>query len=196
MSLRVIAGELRGRKIALPRRGDVRPTSDRVREALFSSLAGAVRDADVVDLCAGAGGLGIEALSRGARSAVFVERDPRVRATLAENLASLGLQERSRVAGGDAVGWLRARAEAGDAFDLLLADPPYASKVLAGLAETLAERPDLIRPGGVVVFEAGAEDMPAPPLKEFACRYRRSYGTACIGVFDRLGGGEEREGAE
>jgi len=77
MSLRVIAGEFRGRKLALPRGADIRPTADRVREALFASLGAAVRDAEVADLCAGTGALGIEALSRGAASAVFVERSMR-----------------------------------------------------------------------------------------------------------------------
>jgi len=194
MSLRVIAGEFRGRKLALPRGADIRPTADRVREALFASLGAAVRDAEVADLCAGTGALGIEALSRGAASAVFVERDARVRASLRLNLDALGLGERAVVVAADAVSWLRSQATAGLSFDLLIADPPYASDILARLSECLYEHPDLVRPGGVVVFEAGAEDMPTPPLNEFACRYRRAYGTACVAMFDRVGdAGNERD---
>ena len=120
--MRVVAGEAKGRKLQAPAGRDIRPTSDRVREAVFSSLEsiGAVRDAAVLDLFCGSGALGIEALSRGAASATFVDDDTEAVAAVRANLASTGL-EGGEVVRADAVRWL----EGGAAFDLALVDPPY-----------------------------------------------------------------------
>ena len=120
--MRVVAGVARGRKLSAPAGRDVRPTSDRVREAVFSSLEsmGAVRDAAVLDLFCGSGALGVEALSRGATSATFVDDDPAAVAAVAANLASTGLSG-GAVVRADAVRWL----DGGAAFDLALVDPPY-----------------------------------------------------------------------
>ena len=120
--MRVVAGEFRGRRIEAPPGHDTRPTTDKVREATFNALGSLdlVRDAVVVDLFAGSGALGIEALSRGAAEAIFVERDRTALRTLRDNLRSLGLTERARVVQGDAVVAVR-----GLPADLVLADPPY-----------------------------------------------------------------------
>ena len=120
--MRVVAGTAGGRKLQAPPGRDIRPTSDRVREAVFSSLdsMGAVGGASVVDLFCGSGSLGIEALSRGAASATFVDNDPAAIATVRANLAATGL-DGGEVVRADAVRWLD-----GDvAFDLALVDPPY-----------------------------------------------------------------------
>lgn len=121
--MRVVAGTLGGRRISAGDSETVRPTADRVREAMFNSLysLGAITDAVVLDLFAGSGALGIEALSRGAASAVFVENDRLALAVLRENLDSLGLAGRAKVVPADASVFL-ARAEP---YDLLLLDPPY-----------------------------------------------------------------------
>jgi 16S rRNA (guanine966-N2)-methyltransferase len=120
--MRVVAGALRGRRIDAPPGGDTRPTTDKVREAVFNALGSLdlVRDATVADLFAGSGALGIEALSRGAAHCTFVERDRTALRTLRANLEALGLDDRSRVVAGDAV-VLAARLD----VDLVLADPPY-----------------------------------------------------------------------
>ncbi len=120
--MRVVAGEFGGRRLVSPDGTTTRPTTDRVREAIFNSLgsAGLVEGALVADLFAGSGALGIEALSRGAERCVFVERDRAALRALGENLDSLGLNERSRVVAADV---LSAVAEI-DA-DLAFADPPY-----------------------------------------------------------------------
>ena len=120
--MRVVAGELRGRRIEAPPGTDTRPTTDKVREATFNALGSLdlVRDALVVDLFAGSGALGIEALSRGAEHCTFVERDRSALRTLRDNLDALGLVGRATVVPGDAL--VRAR---GVAADLVLADPPY-----------------------------------------------------------------------
>src|SRR5947209_2776553 len=95
--LRVIAGEFRSRRLSTPRGNDVRPTSDRLRETLFNVLAGSVSDSVFTDAYAGSGAVGIEALSRGARRAIFIERNRTAAAIIRGNLASLGLQERADV---------------------------------------------------------------------------------------------------
>src|SRR5205823_1993626 len=120
--VRVVAGKAGGLKLQAPPGRDARPTSDRVREAIFSSLESldAVRDASVVDLFCGSGALGIEALSRGAASTAFVDNDRAALATVEANLASTGL-EGGRIVRADAVPWL----EQSDDFDLALVDPPY-----------------------------------------------------------------------
>ena len=118
----MVAGELRGRRIEAPPGSDTRPTTDKVREAVFNALGSLdlVRDASVADLFAGTGALGIEALSRGAAHCTFVERDRQAVRILRDNVERLGLSDRSRIVTGDA------RSVAGQLdVDLLLADPPY-----------------------------------------------------------------------
>ncbi len=132
MSIRVIAGRFGSRRLTAGRGVSIRPTADRVRESVFALLdaRGAIRGARVADLCAGAGTLGIEALSRGAASVVFVDSSPRSRETLNANLAALGLASRGedaavRVVPADAREAIR-RGLLGGEVDLVFADPPYA----------------------------------------------------------------------
>jgi 16S rRNA (guanine966-N2)-methyltransferase len=120
--VRVVAGELRGRKLAAPADGTTRPTTDKVREAVFNALTSldVIVDARVADLYAGSGALGIEALSRGAEHCTFVERGRRALSTLEENIAALGLRERARIVAGDALA-VAPRLD----VDVVFADPPY-----------------------------------------------------------------------
>lgn len=137
--LRIVAGEYGGRRIAVPTGPHVRPTPEVVREAWFNALTGAVAGARALDLFAGSGALGIEALSRGARSVVFVETDGRSAAVLRENLSELGAADRGRVVRGD-VGAFLAGLEPSDRYDLALADPPYDSDWPVRLAGLLRGR--------------------------------------------------------
>lgn len=127
--MRVVAGEAKGRRIDAPPGDVTRPTLDRVREALFNALGslGAVEDVTVLDLFAGSGALGIEALSRGAASAVFVERSAAVRRVLDANLVATGLDDRAEVIPGAAASFLDrcAREDPPRRFDLVVLDPPY-----------------------------------------------------------------------
>ncbi len=144
--MRVIAGHLGGRRLGAPPGRTTRPTSDRVREALFSMLGG-LDGLAVLDLFAGSGALGIEALSRGARRAVFVERDAGALAALRANLAALGLEEqRAQVRAGDALRALRAAAARAETYDLVFLDPPYrhATRLGRDCSELL---PALLEPG-------------------------------------------------
>lgn len=121
--MRVIAGTAKGRRLKAPPGERVRPTTDRVKEALFSSLQPYLLDASVLDLYAGSGALGIEALSRGAAHATFVERHERTASILSENLAAADVTERATVTVADVVDAVR--RPAGAPFDIVLADPPY-----------------------------------------------------------------------
>jgi len=125
--LRVIAGSLRGRRLVAPAGESVRPTKDIVREAVFSALVarGAVEDAGVLDLYAGTGALGVEAISRGAARAVFVERDAAALAAIAQNVEQLGLGGRARIVRLDVARFLAGPPPPEAPFALVLADPPY-----------------------------------------------------------------------
>jgi 16S rRNA (guanine966-N2)-methyltransferase len=155
-SLRVIAGSAGGRRLDAPPGTGTRPTPERVREATFNALEslGVVVDASVLDAFAGSGALGLEALSRGAGRATFVEADGAARSVVADNVAAIGFGDRAEVQGGDGV-----RAAARGPWDLVLLDPPYAwdrwdelwVAVVAGLADD-----------GVAVAESDRElDLPA-----------------------------------
>jgi len=137
--MRIIAGEWRGRRLQALKGKEVRPTTDRVRESWMAALGGEIADSRVLDLFAGSGALGLEALSRGAREATFVERGRGPLATLTANIELLGAQGRSRVVRGDAMAFARKLEE--DAFDLVLADPPYDLGLARELLERFSERP-------------------------------------------------------
>lgn len=170
--MRVVAGELRGRRLAAPAGREVRPTSDRVREALFSILGG-VEGAVVLDLYCGTGALAIEALSRGAERATLTDTDVR---GARRNVEALGLAERTRIVRGDALAFLRGTDER---FDLILCDPPY--RLAAGLGPELDQLlPARLRPGGRIVAESSAREpleLALEPLRE------RRYGDTLLRVY-------------
>ena len=162
--MRVAGGEFGGRTLKTPKTDALRPTQDRVREALFSMLAPEMQGADFLDLFAGSGSVGIEALSRGAASATFVERDRRHLAVIAENLAAtVGRQGRSaaaRTVAADAYSWISAYS--GPGFSIAFADPPYALGEERGYAQvlaTLASR-GVVRSGGLFIAEMTAVQRP------------------------------------
>ena len=154
--MRIVAGTLKGRAIDAPSGTDTRPTIDRVREALFSSLyslLGGFEDVSVLDAFAGSGALGIEALSRGAERALFFERDAKAAATLKKNLSTCKLgSDRARIVQRDA--FKSAQSEPGAPFDLVLLDPPYAYEAheVLGWVATLVQS-QTIAPDAVIVYE-------------------------------------------
>ena len=176
--MRIIAGSRRGHTIAAPRGVDTRPTSDRVRENVFN-LVGPVDDATVLDLYAGSGALGLEALSRGAARATFVELDADAARTIERNLDKLRLTG-ARVLRSDATTALAQEASAGRKYDLVLVDPPY--DMYADLEPQLARYlPSVLAPDGVLVVETDARVDPALPLER---RTSRKYGSARITLFE------------
>jgi 16S rRNA (guanine966-N2)-methyltransferase len=176
--VRIIAGSRKGARLFAPKGLDTRPTGDRAREAAFN-LIGPVDDARVLDLYAGTGAMGLEALSRGAASAVFVERDRAAAEALVRNVDKLGLPG-ATVLRDDAARVLAADARSGARYDLVLIDPPY--RMLAGLLPTLAAYlPSVVEPDGLVVVESDAREEPELPLPK---RTSRRYGSARITVFE------------
>jgi 16S rRNA (guanine966-N2)-methyltransferase len=180
MSIRVIAGTLRRRTLKTPEGRGTRPTAGRVREALFSIL-GDLSDLAVLDLYAGSGALGIEALSRGASRALFVESDRAALACIRDNIAALGLGDRAKVLPARVERTSAARLAEGGAFDLVLCDPPWSE-----VDDAAAAIPPLIlafAEGVRVVLEHPARKEPS--LSGFVCDDRRQWGDTGVSLFSR-----------
>jgi len=165
--MRIVAGQFKGRAIATPSGHATRPTSDRTREAVFNILAHAPwndgLDAKrVLDLFAGSGALGFEAISRGAAFALFVETDAAARGAIRDNIEALGLFGVTRIHRRDATDLGAKPAGLGDPFDLVFLDPPYAR----GLGETALaklQHGGWINPGALIVYECGGDETPPTP---------------------------------
>ena len=181
----MIAGEARGRRLTGIRSSAIRPTSDRVREALFSALGAAVPGARVLDLYAGSGALGIEALSRGAASAVFVDSDREAVAAIGENLALTGTDDRASVVRRSVASFLTAGRHG--PFDLVFLDPPYAQGPPVQDLEALVAGGFLDGEASVVLEARGPEVI--PPVEGLAVVSRRRYGDTTL-VFLRPSGAE------
>jgi 16S rRNA (guanine966-N2)-methyltransferase len=171
--VRIVAGEWGGRRIAAPAGRETRPTSDRVREAWMSAVAAELPGGRVVDLFAGSGALGLEALSRGAAHAVFVERSTAPLRVLQGNLEALGAGSRATVVRGDALRFLEERAA--DTWDLAFADPPYGQGLAAAVVERFAARPF----AALLCVEHARADV----LPELAGARRRRYGDTLLSFF-------------
>lgn len=177
--MRIVAGSRRGHRIAAPKGAVTRPTSDRVREALFS-IVGQVDGAAVLDLFAGSGALGLEALSRGAASCVFVERDREAARVIQANLEKLRLTGATVVAR-EVASALRDDRARGRRYDLVVADPPYEDWETH--AKTLGELlPDVLADDALVVVETADRVQPELPLDLVTTR---RYGSARVTVFSR-----------
>jgi 16S rRNA (guanine966-N2)-methyltransferase len=176
--MRVIAGRLGGRRLKAPRGTGTRPTSDRVREALFSML-GDVQGASVLDLFAGTGALGIEALSRGAQSVVFVERDPSAIRTLKQNLTELELEAgEAELRRADVFAALQSARKGAEKYDLVFIDPPY-RRARDWAPELSALLPPLLGPAARVVVES---DRRTPLALDMAIEHDRRYGDTSIRI--------------
>jgi 16S rRNA (guanine966-N2)-methyltransferase len=175
--VRIVAGAAKGRRLVVPKGDEVRPTADRVKEALFSSLQPLLAGARVLDLYAGAGGLGLEALSRGAEQVTFVERANASLTALRRNVDSVGLPGATVVAD-DAARALRGPLP-GAPFDLVFADPPYRLPK-AQLAALLAEVVGHLAPGATVVVERAARDGAPPWPAELSPGDPRRYGDTAL----------------
>jgi 16S rRNA (guanine966-N2)-methyltransferase len=172
--MRVIAGSAGGIRLAVPKRG-VRPTMDRVKAAIFSSLGEAIIGARVLDLFAGSGALGIEALSRGAASAIFVEDDRQSAQEIEKNLATANLK--GRVRHQDVFDFLRQRSNA-EKFQIIFADPPYEKDRGESHTETLLNNeslPRLLEPNGIFVLEKRPTDA-LPQTKLWRVIRQKTYG--------------------
>jgi 16S rRNA (guanine966-N2)-methyltransferase len=179
--MRIIAGTRKGARIFAPKGLDTRPTSDRVREAAFTLIPpGYLEDATVLDLFAGSGAMGLEALSRGAAKATFVENDRDACRTINRNLDKLSL-DNATVLCQDALTALRADARAGTRYDLVLVDPPY--RRFSSLQNALIQHlPEVLAPDGLLLVETAAAEEPELPL---TMRTTRRYGSARLTLFEQ-----------
>ena len=176
--MRIIAGERKGHTIWAPKGLETRPTSDRVRENVFNIVAPWVEGARVLDLYAGSGAMGLEALSRGAKGVVFVETEHEAVRAIERNLDTLRLTG-ATVVRRDAVTALGHEVTADRKYDLVLADPPYAMTDYSALARYL---PAVLADDGLLVLETGARTE--PELPGLALRTTRKYGSTRVTVFE------------
>lgn len=187
--MRVIAGEARGRRLKELEGMETRPTTDRVKEGMFNILQFDLEGRKVLDLFAGTGQLGIEALSRGAGSVVLVDRRADAVKLIRENLKVTGLTNRAQVVAGDSVGYLKSLREK---FDIVLLDPPYAAELLEPVLAHIAEF-DILNPHGIIIAEHPV-DRPLPPLPApYRLHKTYRYGKISLTVYRRAGEKENEE---
>jgi 16S rRNA (guanine966-N2)-methyltransferase len=173
--LRVTGGESRGRRLKAPR--NIRPTQSIVKEAIFNIVGPMIEDARVLDLFAGSGAIGIEALSRGAAHVTFVDREPRGLAILRQNLDALGLKERARVVRADVARWLDTSPDEVRQADVVFLDPPYGDEVL-DLALKALDR----AAGDQTVVAEYSRHQTLPPLSRLRLDRERRYGDTMVAV--------------
>jgi len=185
--MRIIAGSLKNRRIIVPRAAGIRPTSNKLREAVFNVLQNEIVGAKFLDLFAGSGAMGLEALSRGADSAVFVDRSGRFVSCLKKNVSAMEVGERSSIILRDALEALEKFAAERRRFDIIYSDPPYSKEDLNREVLSIVGRKCLLRQGGFLLLEGRREigELEACDLLLFKklcfgetslCIYRREYG--------------------
>lgn len=185
VAMRIISGTAKGRRISVPNTDDVRPTTDRVREALFSHLGNRVVGANVLDLFAGSGALGLESLSRGAASAVFVERSRAIYSALQKNLIGLGLHKNAQLLCMDGIGYLKKNGEklkkSETLFDLIFLDPPYDGPLLDAALDSIGAL-GILSAHGLIVAEhrAGALREQIKLHQELQIIRTKQYGKTTI----------------
>ena len=179
--MRVIGGSARGRTLKSIPGKETRPITDRVKEALFNILAGEVEGARVLDLFGGTGAVGIEALSRGAAHATFVERSPRAYRVLRENLRLTGFEERARTVRGDAFVFLRGKPEA--PFDIIYIAPPQYRGLWRKALEMIDARPEWVAADGLVIVQIDPREREEVALHTLALEQERRYGDTLLLFF-------------
>jgi len=186
--VRIITGRFKGRQLDTLPGLNVRPTMDRVREALFSILGDSVQDARVLDLFSGTGALGLEALSRGAFEVVFIEKSRTAVKLLQQNVEMLGVTE-CKVFGAPVEKVLPRLAAAGEKYELVFLDPPYRRGLVTKTVEQLA-RLDLVATGGKIITEHEVRLLPPAVLEGFSRIDWRKYGDTGVSIYSRDAGKE------
>ncbi len=180
--MRVIAGEFRGRRLDRIEGTDIRPTSDKVKEALFSILGNAVIDCSFLDLFGGSGGIGIEALSRGAKHVVFIDADIRSIKVLKGNLRNLNITDKAEVFHTDYSTAISKLYKYGKLFDIIFIDPPYGKGFDKAALEEIYKNPILKESGLVIVEHDHKDDMPQSVGS--ICKYRtKHYGNTLLSFY-------------
>jgi 16S rRNA (guanine966-N2)-methyltransferase len=182
--MRVIGGKAKGRRLAVPKGGTVRPTADRIKEALFNILPRDFSKMRVLELFAGTGSLSIEALSRGAESALLVEASESSARVIRQNLQRLEFKDRAQVWTMPVWRALRSLAKQAESFDLIFLDPPY-DKTLVGNSLELIARCVRLNPGGVVVAEHSVREVVQSSYGSLSLNDQRRYGDTLLSFFKR-----------
>lgn len=183
MNIRVIAGTYGGRKLMTPATRRTHPMSERARNALFNSVTSDIQGATVLDAFAGTGALGIEALSRGASAATFIERDRVASRCIAESIEQLGIHDQSQLVAASVANWLNTNPEH-PGFDLIFADPPYHDLQFSTVRRLFG----LLKPNGLMVLShTGKGEVPNPQNNEIVVVDNRSYANAHLTFFRRKG---------
>lgn len=182
--MRVIAGSARGTRLAAPRGMRTRPTADRVKEALFSIIQSrsGVTGASVLDICAGSGGLGIEALSRGASSCCFIEKDREALKCIRQNLLAARCADRATLLEMDLLRALPLLAGRGSRFSLIFFDPPYASELYTTVMHLLSSL-ELLEPEGLLIAESAARAILPERTGSLVKSDRRGYGDTALELY-------------
>jgi 16S rRNA (guanine966-N2)-methyltransferase len=192
--MRIIAGAYKGRRLATPRGETTRPTADQVRIALLDTLMPWLPEARVLDLFAGAGGVGLEALSRGAAHATFVERDARAVQALRANVTTLGVERAARILRDDVRRGLRTLSREGGRFDVVFLDPPYDGDDVATTLEALGGV-ELLADDAVVVAQHLTKRAPASSVGGLAAFRARRFGETTLTFFRRDAPGAVQPGS-
>lgn len=182
--MRIIAGQRRGKRLWGPADRTIRPTSDRLRESIFNILGGRVDGAGVLDLFAGTGAMGIEALSRGARSACFVDCAPQALRLIRRNLAACGFSEIGHVVPHDALS-ARLPAVCPPPYDLIFIDPPYGRGLIRPMLERLVGE-GIAGPSARIVVEHAPEEPPPEAVGPWRCHDRRRWGKTLVSFLGRM----------
>lgn len=183
--MRIIGGEYRSRLISMPRGVEIRPTQDKVREAIFN-LLGDVSGKSALELFAGSGAFGIEAISRGARYAAFVDNNFRCAETIRANLESLGVAEsRYEIIRANALSLLPRLEKEAEKFDIIFLDPPY-YKGIARKCLINIDSYDILSPIGLVIVEHFKKDNLTLDLKSLALEKKRQYGDTLVSIFRKI----------
>ena len=177
--MRVITGEARGRRLKEPVGMDIRPTTDKVKESIFNIIQFDIEGRNVLDLFGGSGQLGIEAISRGAKSAVFVDASQQAVKLIKENLNTVGFEDRARVVRGDSISFLAS----GEKYGLVFMDPPYDTDLLEKALEN-AIKFDILKENGIIVCESKLEKQLTVTEPYFLSKEYK-YGKIKLSVFSR-----------
>lgn len=177
--MRVITGTARGRALKTPEGDHTRPTAERVKEAVFSIIQFEIEGRKVLDLFAGSGQLGIEALSRGAASAVFIESDKEAAGVVRDNLQKTRLEDKATLLQTDAIAFLASTASV---FDIVFLDPPYAANLLHKALTAAAGKTS---PGGILVCEHPFADAVPSEVGDFTLQKTYKYGKTAVSVYRR-----------
>lgn len=183
--MRIVSGQCRGRKLALIQGKDIRPTSDRVREAIFNILGPRVRDARVLDLFAGTGAMGLEALSRGAHHGIFVDAAPESCSIIQQNIGRCQMDEKSFLILHDLIRLPLPHALKKSCFDLIFLDPPYAGNYV----RTILEKEffvDLLAPDGIVVVEQSHRESLANEFKGLDIYRQKKYSKTIVSFIRKI----------